>query len=43
VRTYHNGGHDVQYCHLNQIILDMTGAGDKILLCDDGVEKNGFA
>ena len=39
VRTYLNGGHDVQYRHLDQILLDMAGAGDKILLCEDGVEK----
>jgi non-heme chloroperoxidase len=39
VRTYPNGGHDVQYRHLDQILLDMAGAGDKILVCEDGVEK----
>ena len=39
VRTYPNGSHDVQYRHLDQILLDMAGAGDKILLCEDGVEK----
>ena len=39
VRTYPNGGHDVQYRHLDQILLDMATAGDKILICEDGVEK----
>ena len=33
------GGHDVQSRHLDQILLDMAGAGDKILLCEGGVEK----
>jgi non-heme chloroperoxidase len=39
VRTYPTGGHDVQYRHLDQILLYMAGAGDKILVCEDGVEK----
>ena len=34
-----NGGHDVQCRHLDQILLDIAGAGDKILLCEGGVEK----
>jgi non-heme chloroperoxidase len=36
VRTYPNGS---QYRHLDQILLDMAGAGDKILVCEDEVEK----
>jgi non-heme chloroperoxidase len=39
VRTYPNGGHDVQYRHLDQILLDMSGAGDKILICEDGIDQ----
>ncbi len=39
VRTYPDGGHDVQYRHLDQILLDISGAGDSLLLCEDGVEK----
>jgi len=39
VRTYPNGGHDVQYRHLDQILLDMAGASDTILVCEGGVEK----
>jgi len=39
VRTYPNGGHDVQYRHLDQILLDMAGASDTVLICEDGVEK----
>lgn len=39
VRTYPNGGHDVQYRHLDQILLDIAGFGDKVLICEDGVEK----
>ena len=36
VRTYPDGGHDVQYRHLDQILLDMAGHGDQILICEDG-------
>lgn len=39
VRTYPNGGHDVQYRHLDQILLDMAGKGSQILVCEEGVEK----
>ena len=39
VRTYPDGGHDVQYRHLDQILLDMAGSGDRILVCEDGIEK----
>jgi len=39
VRTYPNSGHDVQYRHLDQILLDMTGESDQILICEEGVEQ----
>ena len=39
VRTYPDGGHDVQYRHLDQILLDLAGEGDRVLVCEDGVEK----
>ena len=39
VRTYPDGGHDVQYRHLDQILLDMAGMGDQILVCEEGAEK----
>ena len=38
-RTYPNSGHDVQYRHLDQILLDVAGVDDKILVCEGGVEK----
>jgi hypothetical protein len=38
IRSYPGEGHDVQYRHLDQILLDIRGYGDKILLCQD--EKN---
>lgn len=39
VRLYPDGGHDVQYRHLDQILLDIAGEGDKVLICDKGVEQ----
>lgn len=38
VRTYPNGGHDVQYRHLDQILLDIAGFGDEVLICKNGVQ-----
>lgn len=37
VRSYADGGHDVQYRHLDQILLDLAGLGDQLLVCRDGV------
>ncbi|MDD9894220.1 MAG: alpha/beta hydrolase [Gammaproteobacteria bacterium] len=39
VRIYPDGGHDVQYRHLDQILLDLAGQGDRILVCADGIER----
>lgn len=39
LRLYPDGGHDVQYRHLDQILLDLSGAGDSILVCESGEEK----
>lgn len=39
LRTYPDGGHDVQYRHLDQILLDIAGLGDKTLICRNGVEQ----
>ncbi|MGI9322263.1 MAG: alpha/beta fold hydrolase, partial [Pseudomonadales bacterium] len=36
VRAYPGEGHDVQYRHLDQILLDLAGYGDKTLVCDKG-------
>jgi len=33
LRTYPNEGHEVQYRHLDQILLDIAGFGDKVLVC----------
>ena len=33
VREYAGEGHDVQYRHLDQILLDMAGYGDHVLVC----------
>ena len=32
-RTYAGEGHDVQYRHLDQILLDLAGFGDRVLVC----------
>jgi len=39
IRTYAGEGHDVQYRHLDQILLDMAGYGDRVLVCRDGSEE----
>ncbi|MEL0064728.1 MAG: alpha/beta hydrolase [Gammaproteobacteria bacterium] len=33
IRTYAGEGHDVQYRHLDQILLDLAGFGDRVLVC----------
>ncbi|MDL2227033.1 alpha/beta hydrolase, partial [Deltaproteobacteria bacterium OttesenSCG-928-M10] len=35
-RLYPGEGHDVQYRHWDQILLDMAGQGDKVLICEKG-------
>ena len=37
VRSYPGEGHDVQYRHLDQILLDIAGYGDNILICKDNI------
>lgn len=36
LREYPGEGHDVQYRHLDQILLDMAGFGAQVLVCDAG-------
>jgi len=36
LRTYPGEGHDVQYRHLDQILLDLAGFGDRTLVCQSG-------
>ncbi len=35
-RDYPDGGHDVQYRHWDQILVDMAGMGDQLVVCKDG-------
>ncbi len=35
-RTYPGEGHDVQYRHWDQLLLDVAGYGDRTLVCDKG-------
>jgi pimeloyl-ACP methyl ester carboxylesterase len=39
LRAYPGEGHDVQYRHLDQILLDIAGYGDKILICKDNINS----
>ncbi|MEM7020323.1 MAG: alpha/beta hydrolase [Pseudomonadota bacterium] len=39
VREYPGEGHDVQYRHLDQILLDIADYGDKILVCENSNSK----
>ncbi len=39
LREYPGEGHDVQYRHLDQILLDLAGYGSQILVCDGGSHK----
>ncbi|MCB1690992.1 MAG: alpha/beta hydrolase [Halioglobus sp.] len=34
-RLYPGEGHDVQYRHLDQVLVDLAGMGDKLVICDD--------
>ncbi|MCC6924427.1 alpha/beta hydrolase [Novosphingobium sp.] len=35
-RSYPGEGHDVQYRHWDQLLLDVAGYGDRTLVCDSG-------
>jgi pimeloyl-ACP methyl ester carboxylesterase len=35
-RRYPGEGHDVQYRHWDQLLLDVAGFGDRVLVCDRG-------
>ena len=39
LRIYADEGHTVQYRHLDQILLDLAGLGDKVVVCKDGESK----
>ena len=36
IRNYPGEGHDVQYRHLDQILLDIAGKGPEVLICHKG-------
>jgi len=36
MRSYPDEGHDVQYRHLDQILLDIAGKGPEVLICHKG-------
>ena len=36
IRSYPGEGHDVQYRHLDQILLDIAGKGPEVLICHKG-------
>ncbi|MDR1545636.1 MAG: alpha/beta hydrolase [Deltaproteobacteria bacterium] len=36
LRLYQDEGHDVQYRHWDQILVDLAGLGDKTVVCRDG-------
>ena len=38
-RDYEDGAHDVQYRHWDQILVDMAGMGDQIVLCENGTSR----
>jgi non-heme chloroperoxidase len=38
-RDYENGGHDVQYRHWDQILVDMAGLDDQVVVCRDGISQ----
>ena len=38
-RVYPGEGHDVQYRHLDQILIDIKFKGNKILICNNDQEK----
>jgi len=38
-RIYPGEGHDAQYRHLDQILVDIAGLGDKLVVCKRGAKK----
>lgn len=38
-RAYPGEGHDTQYRHWDQALLDMAGFGDRVLVCADGTAR----
>lgn len=38
-RIYPDGGHDVQYRHWDQILVDMAGMADRLVVCRDGTSE----
>lgn len=38
-RDYPQSGHDVQYRHWDQILIDVAGMGDKLIVCQDGTSQ----
>jgi hypothetical protein len=39
IRAYPDEGHDIQYRHLDQILLDLAGYGDQTLVCKKGIAE----
>ena len=39
LREYPDGGHDIQYRHWDQILIDMAGMGDNLVICQDGESR----
>jgi hypothetical protein len=39
MREYAGEGHDVQYRHLDQILLDIAGYGDDVVVCANNKNK----
>ena len=39
VRSYEGEGHDVQYRHWDQILVDAAGSGGRVLICQDGAAR----
>ncbi len=39
LREYPDGGHDVQYRHWDQILIDMAGMENKLVICQDGESR----
>ena len=38
-RLYPDGGHDVQYRHWDQILVDMAGMADRLVVCREGTSE----
>ena len=38
-RFYSDEGHDVQYRHLDQVLVDLAGMGDQLVVCNDNDES----